>query len=334
MSRHLIIAGHGELRNGGFDTGATGKIPKGEHRYMEENLFPAMKKYANQSKNTFIFHSKYKVLDYGNLTSLAKQHQADTVTEIHYDWFNGGRGGHVIIHNAFAPDSLDKRLVKAIGNMVPLRLSFRGIKGLSGRTNLGMVNIARNNGINFRLLELGNGNSSEDANVMINNVDQFAKELIEAYDQQNHQASQSKPVQKKEKESYAGSSIVDYLNLRNIPSDLNNRKKLAKQYLGIDDYKGTSGQNISLLNAMRNNENQNNGSYVGKRVESIHNGSLRFYSTPSWSDSQVAGTLTKGYGFPTIVKKLKVGDGEQYEVLNSRGETYYITASSKYVKVV
>jgi N-acetylmuramoyl-L-alanine amidase len=74
--------------------------------------------------------------------------------------------------------------------------------------------------------------------------------------------------------------------------------------------------------------------YIGKRVESKHNGTLRFYNKPSWQDKDVAGTIKKGYGFPTIVDKVKVGGAEQYKVKNSKGATYYITASSKYVRVV
>ncbi len=69
------------------------------------------------------------------------------------------------------------------------------------------------------------------------------------------------------------------------------------------------------------------------RVESKVNG-LRFYNRPSWDDKDVVGIVNKGVGFPTIVKKVKVGNGYQYHVKNSRGNTYYITASDQYVKVV
>lgn len=74
-------------------------------------------------------------------------------------------------------------------------------------------------------------------------------------------------------------------------------------------------------------------SYVGKRVESKANG-LRFYATPSWEDKDVAGRVSKGEGFPTILEKVTVGSAEQYKVKNSRGVTYYITASDTYVSVV
>lgn len=73
--------------------------------------------------------------------------------------------------------------------------------------------------------------------------------------------------------------------------------------------------------------------FVGKRVESKIN-NLRFYNKASWSDKDVVGRVNKGIGFPTIVRKVKVGKGYQYEVKNSKGATFYITASDKYVNVV
>lgn len=72
-------------------------------------------------------------------------------------------------------------------------------------------------------------------------------------------------------------------------------------------------------------------SYVGKRVEALVD--VRFYNKPSWADKDVAGICKKGLGF-TIVDKIKVGNGEQYKVKNSKGKVFYITASSKYVRVV
>ncbi|GGM19995.1 hypothetical protein GCM10011351_02300 [Paraliobacillus quinghaiensis] len=73
--------------------------------------------------------------------------------------------------------------------------------------------------------------------------------------------------------------------------------------------------------------------YVGKRVESKVN-NLRFYEEPSWEDDALVNTIKKGIGFPKIVEKVTVGNGEQYKVENSKGETYYITAHEKYVQVV
>lgn len=70
---------------------------------------------------------------------------------------------------------------------------------------------------------------------------------------------------------------------------------------------------------------------AGKRVISKVD-KLRFYSKPSWADKDVAGIVTKGLGF-TIDEKVMVNGSPQYKVHNSKGETYYITASEEYVCV-
>lgn len=76
-------------------------------------------------------------------------------------------------------------------------------------------------------------------------------------------------------------------------------------------------------------------SYVGKRAESIYRGSegLDFYSKPTFNDKYRVGTLHYQYGFPTIVRKLKVEGAYMFEVKNSEGETYFVTAAPKYIKV-
>ncbi|WBX80110.1 N-acetylmuramoyl-L-alanine amidase [Virgibacillus salarius] len=141
------------------------------------------------------------------------------------------------------------------------------------------------------------------------------------------------PNQQVGSETVTNGSIVDYLNSIGKNSSFSARKKYAVEY-GIKGYKGTAKQNTTLLNKMRKGKpSKPKASYIGKRVESKHNGNLRFYSKPSWSDKYVVGHLKKGYGFPTIVDKVKVGNGYQYKAKNSKGHVYYVTASDKYVKV-
>lgn len=103
------------------------------------------------------------------------------------------------------------------------------------------------------------------------------------------------------------------------------------QKIGIQ-YKQPNGKNNQATK--KSTFQQETPSYIGKRVESIHNGSLRFYNKPSWSAQDVYGHLTKGIGFPTILDKVTVGNGEQYKVMNSSGQVFYVTASPKYVQVV
>ncbi|MEI5905616.1 N-acetylmuramoyl-L-alanine amidase [Bacillus spongiae] len=75
--------------------------------------------------------------------------------------------------------------------------------------------------------------------------------------------------------------------------------------------------------------------YVGKRAESIYKGSdgLNFYSKATFNKKYRAGVLKYQYGFPKILRKLKVEGANMFEVKNSKGKTYYITASEKYIRV-
>ncbi len=188
---HLFIAGHGTLANGKFDPGATGIISKGEHRYMKEDLFPAIKRHLPKGHD-IVFFDSYSVVSRGNLAALVKQYGADQVTEFHYDAASAAaRGGHVIIHSAYSPDKTDLALRDAIKSMVGVRYSHKGYSGISGRSNLGNVNRARNNNITYRLVELGFGTNKTDAGIMTNQVDEYAKAIIKAVT--GKQPSSTKP---------------------------------------------------------------------------------------------------------------------------------------------
>lgn len=182
MVKHLIIAGHGKQYDGSFDPGATGYIRKGEHKYVRDDLFPAMKRHLPKGADV-VFYSALKVSSHGNLANIVKYYNADQVTEIHFDAHQLGssaRGGHVIIHSDYLPDKYDLALRDAIKSMVGVRYSHRGHKGISGRNNLYNVNDARNRGIAYRLIELGFGTNKTDAEIMTRNVDAYAKALLKA----------------------------------------------------------------------------------------------------------------------------------------------------------
>lgn len=179
MATHLIIAGHGKRKNGTFDPGASGYIAKGEHRYMKENLFPAMKRYAGKD---FIFFDEYNVYSHGNIVSLARKYKADTVTEVHFDASGSQQasGGHVIVYSHYKPDDMDLRLRDAIKSMAGVRYSHMGYEGISGRSNLANVNRTASGKVNYRMLELGFGTNRKDADVLTKQTDQYAKKLVEA----------------------------------------------------------------------------------------------------------------------------------------------------------
>ncbi|MEW4153378.1 N-acetylmuramoyl-L-alanine amidase [Bacillus thuringiensis] len=78
------------------------------------------------------------------------------------------------------------------------------------------------------------------------------------------------------------------------------------------------------------------------RKESVHSmkgkcvvskvDNLRFYDSPSWQDSAVAGTVDSGEGF-IIDEKVSVDGFTQFKVHNSKGRTYYMTSNKAYVYV-
>ncbi|MEH7216448.1 N-acetylmuramoyl-L-alanine amidase [Bacillus toyonensis] len=168
---------------------------------------------------------------------------------------------------------------------------------------------------------------------------QFRNDVLKAY---NGDSVSVKPKPQEPSESVTEASGVAYIdgqnvNLRSGPSTSNNViRKLQKG----ESYK-VWGKVGNWLNLGGNQWIYNDTSYIrykeeslsveGKRVVSKVN-DLRFYSKASWSDRDVAGTVDEGLGF-TIIDKVSVNGSQQYKVKNSRGNVFYITASSYYVKI-
>jgi hypothetical protein len=261
MTRHLLIAGHGRRPNGSFDPGATGLISKGEHRYMSEDLFPAIKKFLPADHDVILFDD-YNVFAHGNIVDLAKRFNADEVTEFHFDAASAAAsGGHVIVYSGYAPDDVDLALRDVIEDMVGIRYEHRGHRGISGRSDLANVNRTANAGITYRLLELGFGTNKEDARIMTENVEEYAKKLVEVFagSTADKQPKKTAPAPKQQTKSSGSSSkqpdmqtnsIVDYLISIDEDHSFANRKRLADQY-GISNYRGTESQNLELLNKLR-----------------------------------------------------------------------------------
>ncbi|PEK40922.1 N-acetylmuramoyl-L-alanine amidase [Bacillus toyonensis] len=168
---------------------------------------------------------------------------------------------------------------------------------------------------------------------------QFRNDVLKAY---NGDSVSVKPKPQEPSESVTEASGLAYIdgqnvNLRSGPSTSNNViRKLQKG----ESYK-VWGKVGNWLNLGGNQWIYNDTSYIrykeesssveGKRVVSKVN-DLRFYSKASWADRDVAGTVDEGLGF-TITDKVSVNGSQQYKVKNSRGNVFYITASSYYVEI-
>ncbi|NBJ71353.1 MULTISPECIES: N-acetylmuramoyl-L-alanine amidase [Clostridia] len=71
--------------------------------------------------------------------------------------------------------------------------------------------------------------------------------------------------------------------------------------------------------------------HVGMRLENIYHTNVNYYNSPRWDNP--TGTFKPGHGW-TITGKYIVDGSYQYQVKNSKGHTYYVTAHDKYVKVI
>jgi hypothetical protein len=259
MGNHLLIAGHGKRRNGTFDPGATGHISKGEHRYVSEDLFPAMRKFVPKNHN-IVFFDKYNVYDHGNIVALANQYDADEVTEVHFDAASAAAsGGHVIVYDGYAPDAMDLALRDAIEDMVGIRYNHRGHRGVNGRSNLANVNRTANAGVTYRLIELGFGTNTNDAKVMTEDVEAYAKRLVEAItgtsnsktpSKQKSSSSSSKSISQMADEVIAGRHGSGHTNRRNSlgisQSEYEKVRAEVNRRAGVSSSNSSSGSSKSV----------------------------------------------------------------------------------------
>lgn len=107
------------------------------------------------------------------------------------------------------------------------------------------------------------------------------------------------------------------------------------EYFGVP-YVPAAGKAPAKTTTPSKTQNQTSPAKVeGQRLESIYKGKegLNFYSKPSFDTKYKVGALLNGYGFPETVRKHKVDGAEMYEVKNSKGDTYYVTAAPEYVRL-
>lgn len=180
MATHLIAYGHGA-----GDPGAVGNGTN-ERDFNRKVLHPHIKKWADKSKHTFAFYDitgnkdlyKDTANGWGIYGMTAKRYAS--ITEIHEDAASSSAtGGHVIINKAFKPDSNDLGLAGIINRIVGWWGSVKNTKGISYRNNLLNCNVAANRGINYRLMELGFITNSSDMSKIRNNLDTYAKGIVE-----------------------------------------------------------------------------------------------------------------------------------------------------------
>lgn len=163
----LIIAGHGQGPEG-YDPGAVGNGTT-EAKFIREQFIPAMKKFAPSNMR---FHTGRNVYAWKDAATI----KADEIIELHLDAASASaQDGHVIIHGNYKPDALDNRIVKAIKDNVGIRYG-----GVVNRTNLYNCNKFASRGVSYRLVELAFITHKEEMTWIFNNLDKYAKAMVEA----------------------------------------------------------------------------------------------------------------------------------------------------------
>lgn len=75
-------------------------------------------------------------------------------------------------------------------------------------------------------------------------------------------------------------------------------------------------------------------SYVGKQVKaSKPSYRVKYYSKPTFNQSAKAGEVTYNLGFE-VIKKMDVEGAHMYQVKNSKGAIFYITANPEWVRLI
>lgn len=98
----------------------------------------------------------------------------------------------------------------------------------------------------------------------------------------------------------------------------------VKNSRGRTYYVTANAQYIDLVSTAPKNP------YAGKSLRA--KADVRFYDSPRWTNP--SGVMLRGWSFPTVDSKIPVGGGHQFKVRNSKGQTFYVTANTRYVELV
>lgn len=217
----LLSAGHG-----GTDGGSIG-VDKGKEKDRTIDLANRVATYLkNAGHNVTVNQEKTS----SGAWCFKNRNGYDYALSIHFNAFNGTATGTECLYKT----SLGKaqELSKAVADILGIKN-----RGAKQRTDLYMMNIGFDN-----LIEVCFHDNGSDLSAYNANKDKVAQVIAETIN--------GKSITSNVSSNNASGSIVDYLKSIGVDSSFNNRAKLAKQY-GISNYKGTSQQNITLLNKLK-----------------------------------------------------------------------------------
>src|SRR5699024_3782281 len=176
--KFVLVAGHGYN-----DPGDTGNGTN-ERDFIRKNIIDNVAKYLRQAGHTVTLYDKkqdmYQDTAYGYNRSDKKKYglywvknklKPDGVIEFHLDSASPSASGGHVIKNAYAADSIDKGLQKALEETVGT------IRGITTRNDLLNANVAYSENINYRLVELGFITSKKDMDYIKKNLQSFTKAI-------------------------------------------------------------------------------------------------------------------------------------------------------------
>lgn len=176
--KFVLVAGHGYN-----DPGAVGNGTN-ERDFIRKNIIDNVVKYLRSAGHTVTLYDKkqdmYQDTAYGYNRGDTKNYglywvknklKPNAVIEFHLDWSSGNASGGHVIKNAYAADSIDKGIQKALEETVGT------IRGITTRNDLLNVNVAYNQNINYRLVELGFITSKKDMDYIKKNLQSFTKAI-------------------------------------------------------------------------------------------------------------------------------------------------------------
>ncbi|WP_414049762.1 N-acetylmuramoyl-L-alanine amidase [Macrococcus animalis] len=199
MAKIMLVSGHGYN-----DPGAvSGKYT--ERDLIREHVVDTVAKYLKLAGHKVSIYGKKQDmyqdtvygLNKGNYKDYGiywvKSQGYDICVEFHLDASlkPDVDGGHVIIGGGLKPDKIDLGIQAAIAKHVD------ALHGISARDNLGHPKIAKQIGLNYRLVELGFITNKGDVDVILNKGNAFCKDIADAINQKEIIIKKKAPVKKK-----------------------------------------------------------------------------------------------------------------------------------------
>ena len=178
--KFVLVAGHGYN-----DPGAVGNGTN-ERDFIRNNIVDNVAKYLRSAGHTVTIYDKkqdmYQDTAYGYNRNDTKNYglywvknklKPTAVIEFHLDSAGATASGGHVIKSAYASDSIDKGIQKALDDTVGT------IRGITTRNDLLNVNVSYNQNINYRLVELGFITSKKDMDYIKKNLQSFTKRIAE-----------------------------------------------------------------------------------------------------------------------------------------------------------